>query len=1743
MEEELARDRAIRLFTFLRQLSELRTKTVRSLESYENVLWLSEIPKTKGCFFYAWTNEANPNKDSWIEIDKPYIIPAPLVPPEVQPWVISGQISDSSIECPKLATTRVVEIVEEPETEGEESGKKSVILSLEDYPEIQKSWDVYLKNQWMPWANEDRILQQTQKVYSELYSMYQYQQRMGESYEVVLCTGYLTWKTMHGQFIRRHILSSQALIGFDPGKGRISIGASVEGAKTALEQDMLEPEERPDSNEIQVIERSVNDLGDDITNKSAVDNILRSWINTIPNSLGYNDEISFSKNIEDAAKITFAPALVLRRRTERSLVRAFKEITEQLKETGVVPKGLHSLVYDPEREQLQSGSDEHDRIELDMGLGEKGDNLVYFPLLANDEQIEIAKQIKYQQGVLVQGPPGTGKSHTISNLICHLLASGQKVLVTSHTSRALTVLRDKIPAEIAPLCVVALSDDAKSLKALETSVNGITEKYNIWNPTLNQKEIDRLYQELDVCRIAENKASAEFRIIRESETLRHISKFGCYDGSLKTIAQQIKATEDLYSWLADNVDEENEPPLSDTEMSELLELVRSITSEQETEANNFVPEISKLPSVHEMRILFQNERLAKDRFAGFQRVKHSAEYEQISKSDVDKRARLQKALLDLNSKSIALSENIYPWAKEVVQQVLAGITFPPQELQRISSLHLKGIEASIGEVGALNVTGIDGYDKSTIKIHAKALLNHLENGGSLGWWKLRPRVVSDALYIIEEIRVDGHPCSSVTVLRKLIDWLIMNEHFVSLENTWASRDENIGSAVFTVRKAEFDGKLASLERCLSLENELLAAKDAVCRIEGLFQPIWHNRSQVEMLTEAVAAVDACQELLDTTNKIETILQTLQQQIDNNKDIHPLVIELHGAVKTRNSEAYCLLLQQFQELSALKNSVNRRRQLISRLRERAYSLAEAIQQDPNNKQWDIRLENFTAAWNWVRADRWLKQVSDPVQHEQLELQIDQLRKKSQQIVAELAAAKAWRSCLSRLTDYENGHLKAWQMAMGRLGKGNSVRANEYRREARKHMEECRSAIPAWIMPIYRVAETIEMKPSIFDVVIVDEASQSGPEALFLQYIAKKIVVVGDNKQISPQFVGLNKDDVALLRQRLISDIPFSDALGIEHSFFDHAFIRYTGQICLREHFRCMPEIIQFSNNLCYSSTPLIPLKQFGGSRLSPTVGTRYISEGYQKGRSPRITNPPEAQAIAGFLAECCRKKEYEGKTFGVISLLGEEQAKIIYSLLIQLIGPSEMEQRGLICGDAYAFQGDERDVIVLSMVSAPGEDHRIGTLAKADDEKRFNVAASRAKEQMILFHSATLDDLSSQCLRSKLLKYCLDPKVEPVGVEEHNINSLRLLADSANRSQVNPPHPFDSWFELDIFLEIVSRGYRVIPQHEVAGYRIDLIVEGMRGRLAVECDGDYWHGPEQYDRDMVRQRQLERSGYIFWRIRESTYYRNSEVAMKSLWTTLESMGIYPGEQVTINVGKSDSSCSDKTSNEQDTNVNNTDNNLTADHSSIKGAERQVLGKTAEKFQEELTEQIREAKATESLLPIDGSSTTGLETPYNNWPAHSVPDPRTAPEANVLNALIEIIKAEGPIIGHRVYRIYLNACGIHRTGRQLRFVFNKIVTKAVREKLILETNEYKLQDQIHKILRTPDSPPVVVRNRGNRTLEEIPPAEIAEVMRLLTESQSELKNDKEKLFRSVLDNYDLVRMTTNAKDILEKALGMG
>jgi very-short-patch-repair endonuclease len=196
-----------------------------------------------------------------------------------------------------------------------------------------------------------------------------------------------------------------------------------------------------------------------------------------------------------------------------------------------------------------------------------------------------------------------------------------------------------------------------------------------------------------------------------------------------------------------------------------------------------------------------------------------------------------------------------------------------------------------------------------------------------------------------------------------------------------------------------------------------------------------------------------------------------------------------------------------------------------------------------------------------------------------------------------------------------------------------------------------------------------------------------------------------------------------------------------------------------------------------------------------------------------------------------------------------------------------------------------------MVAAPNE--RIGSLTTQSHQRKFNVAASRAQDQMWLFHTVTQNDLSQSCLRRKLLEYFEEPNVTQFPGIDEDINALQIQAQTANRQIEKAPDPFDSWFELDVALHIASRGFRVVPQYPVINDMfIDLVVEGNESKLAVECDGDYWHGAERYDSDMERQRMLERCGWHFHRIRECSFYANPEKELEKLWKVLESMTILP-----------------------------------------------------------------------------------------------------------------------------------------------------------------------------------------------------------------------------------------------------------
>jgi very-short-patch-repair endonuclease len=811
-----------------------------------------------------------------------------------------------------------------------------------------------------------------------------------------------------------------------------------------------------------------------------------------------------------------------------------------------------------------------------------------------------------------------------------------------------------------------------------------------------------------------------------------------------------------------------------------------------------------------------------------------------------------------------------------------------------------------------------------------------------------------------------------------------------------------------------------------------------------------------------------------------------------------------------------------------------------LEKAAPHLTQAIITSLGDPVWDERLSNWESAWHWVVAQNWLNKRADVGYRERLWQRRYQTEATLGTLLAEAAALRAWSHFFQRLTHPEAAALKGWRETVRAMGKatGRSARIERLRHEARQYMDQCRDAIPVWIMPRYLVAEMIDPAPGRYDLVIVDEASQLGIESLFLFYISKKLIVVGDDQQISPYGVGILDEAIANLQHHYLDNMPHHNALSAQSSLYANAKIRFGQNIVLREHFRCMPEIIQFSNDLCYASngTPLDPLRAYPANRLRPLV-VRHVPEGYRTGSAQSAWNIPEADALVAQIVGCLRDGRYTGRSMGVISLQGEAQARLIENKLLDSVEPEILEERRLICGDAYAFQGDERDIIFLSMVAAPGET-RIGILSNEAARQRFNVAASRARDQLWLFHSATLDVLSPSCMRHHLLHYMLHP---------------------ARQTTRDRAHHFESQFERDVFEVISAKGFHVRTQVCVGDpvnhrYRIDLVVEGMQGRLAVECDGDQWHGPQRYEQDMARQRDLERAGWQFVRIRGGDFYRDPMTSMAPVWAELERLGIKPGgideaaseppspaERSSMHMPEVDEAIPvEQAAGAQGSTGSRASAGITADgqvRDPVIEAERIVEGGSTPPARDKGEETRSDHAPSQDAGRTQPPHLTLLD--YVAYRGAAGPHPRGASPVVVADNLCRIVEVEGPMLAKRAYDIYLRGCGVRRLGNELKSAMNKALVRAIQEGRVVAENEPGKSGLIYSTIRIKGTSAVKLRTRGPRTFEEIPPRELRAAAIHVFETKSMEWGSDEHL-RSMLELFELKRLTTQVGTRLSEIL---
>lgn len=1111
------------------------------------------------------------------------------------------------------------------------------------------------------------------------------------------------------------------------------------------------------------------------------------------------------------------------------------------------------------------------------------------PLPANEQQRKILELAATSAGVAVQGPPGTGKSHTIANLISHYVAHGKRVLVVSEKEQALRVLSEKIPEEIRGLTVSVLGADKDSLRQLESSVReitsragsiGIEEREEI-RRIVEQREENRLHAAAAANQImlSQSREATPFPVPHLQQTLTPVKA-----------AEWVRQHESEYGYIPDRVSPETACPLTAHEYKSMCHALQNAPWGRLEQASGELPDLTLVPTPeerikanydihHHHQVIEQHAEWIKD----------WSQIDAMTPEEVFAIAEFWHHEHELQKKAegTALERELRAQMADPMFRPLweTFLTQLRAEQQTILSLRTR----TAAHVITLPETLAPNYGQ----VLAKAVAT-LREKGKLG------RFNTEAKTVLSECSIDGYPPTTPETAQLCLDEWTLRLHRQMLRTRWANQMGPLGVSPLVGQRPEdiVNQKLANLEELFAMGERWRAAAEGLLNLGLVVNP----RPGIEAAShnETLANLAYARKLIaDRQNALNSAFALLERESTPNTPLahHWTALkESFHAIPTRDTQGQIVdpYAEAFERIQQLRDAANAARRTINswtRLHAATPIWATQLRETPHDAPAG---EHLLEAWTHAQLRTLLTTVAHEESPQQAADEYHRLQEEGRKLTLRLVELKAWTALSDSLTQPQRAALAAYVQAVKQFGKTGGKYAARRKANLRDSLAECQTAVPVWIMTTNRALQQLrpDSEPA-YDILIVDEASQIGISGIPLLGLAKKAIIVGDDKQTSPENVGNNLQTLFDTMERHLSNIKLYETLfDPNNSLYDVAVSKFPNTVMLTEHFRCLPEIISFSSRIAYDGN-IQPLRDRKPTPDWKPLGAIKVLDGYRTGDK----NPAEITVVTDLIARMMNDPSYNGMTIGVISLLsGGNQSRSITEAILRHpnIDNSEWldERKGWV-GEAAGFQGDERDIIIITTVVAPGSDQhvdsrvRVGAASKNADLRRINVAASRAKNQMWIVHTLDPEDFPSTDYRADLIRHCRDT------------SPLDLADPYANAP--NPLEHAESDFEERVIKQLQEHGYKqIISQYKVGAanrsYRIDIVVEGPHSRLAIECDGEQWHGPDQWHADFARQQVLERAGWTFQRIRGSDFYRNPDEAMKPVYQQLDSMGIPPRKRL-------------------------------------------------------------------------------------------------------------------------------------------------------------------------------------------------------------------------------------------------------
>ena len=1181
-------------------------------------------------------------------------------------------------------------------------------------------------------------------------------------------------------------------------------------------------------------------------------------------------------------------ALYGRRRSEsvrEQDLDALAKRVEAARDDGALPDGLRGFVSRPPAEDTA----EHDDWGLRRDLGsasaraERASRAApasapaatpepvrtyFFPLPFNEEQARIIDRLETEPVVTVTGPPGTGKTHSIANIVSHYMAMGRRVLVTARTAEAIAAVRDKLPDELASLVIASVGTDRDGNRQLERAIERLSADVASLDADAVLADRDRL----EAAIVAADEGIRECDARLSGIALANLSPL-TWEGRPCTameLAELLDGSAAERGWMTDRPGAEPPSTLGRT-VDELRDSLARLGDDL-AYLDARLPTGDELPSATALIDAHERERAHRHR-----PVEDFGEQPPMDRSvpDADELAATLEALLDRVAANVAGQR---PWVRALLARATAArLSGEPEPAAFRAATEAAAL---IGDAGRVDVTfDAAGVERAELVEAAERGIRG-ESALPFGAAIFKPALAK----AVDTVRVDGEPPTSSAQWRCVVDRFALDAQRPRLAELW--------------EPAARDGELPALPRDASgLADTVRDAARRAPRIAEAADKIADQADALEALFPYGLDVRRCLGALE----LDPLLAALKA---NRRDAWeaPAAIGRLTALGERGGQPL------FAAVAALASDlggddidggdvVSRRNALVAEIdrvralgpelgaTRRALDLvadagapgwAEALRSEPARAA-ELLPADWPAAWEWARLRDRLDEIVAMGNGDDRRERRAELKRRRERDLGTLIRQRTLLGLKRRMTPNVLTALTTFTMAATKLGKGTGASANKWRAVMRKAAVEAAPAAPVWIMPEYKIPEQLAPTLGDFDLVILDEASQSDITSIGSLARGRKQLIVGDDKQVSPTSVGVPANKVQLLVATHLKGLPNRDSIDENTSIFDVARQTYPrSHLMLREHFRCVEPIIGFSAR--FYDGRLVPLRVPKPSeRFDPPLVDIHVEGATRSGK----TNADEARVIVDEIAAIVADPAHRARDIAVISLIGGEQAELIERRLMEdaRVGTSMIDRHRILCGDSRTMQGQERNIVFLSMVATP--DTAV-VQSNAATRQRFNVALSRARDRMVLVRSVGPNDLKLGDLKLDVIEHFADPMPEG-----RRVDGTDILARC------------DSGFEREVCARLLDANYRVRAQVAAGPFRIDLVVEGADDRrLAIELDGDHWHGPDRWEQDMSRQAALERAGWTFWRVFGSQWQAEKEHRWEGLVATLDALGIEPiGAQAT------------------------------------------------------------------------------------------------------------------------------------------------------------------------------------------------------------------------------------------------------